>query len=301
MLGADAALGRTFGPEDESTTEPETVLLSWALWQRRYGGDRTIVGRRILINNQPGTVVGVMPAEFRLLLPPDASVPDDLQAWQPLNQADLRGGRRGQKYLRVVGRMQPDVTLDQARTEISGIASLISREFNPKGARRLFNTVGLQAEDVREVRPGLLALFGGVAILLLIACVNVASLLVARAAARTRETVLKRALGAGYGRLLRQCLVEGLLLATLGAVAGVVLARLGLTLLLTAKPESLSRISRVSIDSTVLAYTCGIALVWGLLFSLAPLTEVFRTDRAECGSPWLASCGICAIEALSKH
>jgi putative ABC transport system permease protein len=279
VLGADAAIGRTFASDDETQTAPRTILLSWALWQRRYGGDPTIVGRPIQVNGQPTTVVGVMPADFRLLLPPDAAVPDDLQAWQLLNPLSLTRGPRGQQYLRVVGRMKPGVTLEQARGDIDRVAREISREFTDySAAGRVFTTVGLHADGVRLLRPVLLALFAGVGILLLIACVNVAGLLLARAATRTRETALRVSLGAGHRRLLRQCIVEGLVLASLGAIAGVLIARGGLEILLALRPDSLSRLSAARVDVTVLVFTAGIALVWGLLFSAAPLVEVFRTD-----------------------
>jgi hypothetical protein len=168
VLGADAALGRTFIADDEQQAQapPRAILLSWATWQRRFGGDPAIVGARIQVNDQPMTVVGVMQAGFRLLMPPDASVPDDLQAWLLVNPGALTRGPRGQHSLRVVGRMKPGVTSAQAKREVDGIAGQISREFAEYGsAGRVFNTVALQADDVRLARPVLLALFGGVAIL----------------------------------------------------------------------------------------------------------------------------------------
>src|SRR6185295_3620069 len=282
VLGADAALGRTFVADDESQAAPRTILLSWATWQRRFGGDPAIVGRRVQVNGQPTTVVGVMPAGFRLLMPPDASVPDDLQAWQLLNPGVPTRAPRGQHFLRVVGRMREGVTVEQARREIESIAAQISREYADYGAAgRVYNTVGLQSDGVQQIRPVLLALFGGVAILLMIACVNVASLLVARAASRTRETALRMSLGAGYGRLVRQCLVEGLLLAGLGASAGLVAGRRGLQFLLALRPASLERLGTARIDPAVLAFTVAIAGIWGVLFSLAPVAEVFRASLAE--------------------
>src|SRR3954468_869273 len=281
VLGAAPSLGRTFIADDEQQAQapPRAILLSWATFQRRFGGDASIVGRRILVNNQPNTVIGVMPAGFRLMMPPDASVPDDLQAYQVLNPIVYTRAPRGQHYLRVVGRMRPGVTAAQARCEIDGITAQISREFAEYGAAgRVYTTVPLQADSVRQLRPVLLALFGGVAILLLIACVNVAGLLVARAAARRRETALRLSLGAGYGRLIRQCLVEGLLLAALGATAGLLVGEWGLQFLLALRPQSLERLGSARIDVMVLAFTAGTAALWGVLFSLAPLAEVFRTS-----------------------
>ena len=280
VLGADAALGRTFATDDEQQAQapPRAILLSWATWQRRFGGDRTIVGRAVRVNGLPNTVIGVMPAGFRLFMPPDASVPDDLQAWQLLNPIAFTRAPRGQHYLRVVGRMKAGVTLEQAKREVDAVAAQLSREHAEYGAAgRVFDTVGLQRDGVRLLRPVLLALFAGVAVLLLIACVNVASLLVARAAARAHETALRMSLGAGYGRLARQCLVEGLLLASLGASAGVMTGRWALHALLTLRPDSLERLGTARIDPMVLLFTAAMSGVWGVLFSLAPVAEVLRT------------------------
>ncbi|HZP48950.1 MAG TPA: ABC transporter permease [Vicinamibacterales bacterium] len=279
LLGADAAVGRTFAADDESTDAPRAIVLSHALWQRRYGADPSLVGRAIRINGQTTTVVGVMPAEFRLLMPPDAAVPDDLQAFVLLNPQALTNGPRGQQFLRVVGRMKRGVTLDEARRDVDAVAAQISREFTSYGANgRRFTIVGLQEDDVREIRPVLLALFGGVGILLLLACVNVAGLLVARTAARTRETALRLSLGASRSRLLRQCLGEGLALASLGAAAGLATGWAGLRLLLALRPAPLHLLDAASIDGAVLAFTMATSVAWGVLFSLAPLVELLRAD-----------------------
>ena len=279
LLGVDAALGRTFAVDDESTAAPRTIVLGHALWQRRFGSDRAIVGRAIRVNGQTTTVVGVLPAGFRLLMPPDSAVPDDLQAFTLLNPQALMRGPRGQQYLRVVGRMKPGVTLDQARQDIGRIAAAISREHTDYGANgRVFTTVGLHEDDVRVIKPVLLALFGGVAILLLIACVNVASLLLARAAARTRETAVRASLGASRARLLRQCLVEGITLGGIGAAAGVATGWAALRLLLAFRPDPLSRLDAAHIDGRVLALTIATSFVWGVLCSLAPMLQLLRTD-----------------------
>ena len=278
VLGADAALGRTFREEDARPGAPPTILLSWPLFERRYGADASLVGKQILVNDRPTTVVGVMPRTFRLLLPPDSSVPDDLQAWQPFPVAMTRGPR-GQQFLRVVGRMRPGVTLAQSREDIDGVASAISHAFTEYGASgRQFVTVALHADDVREIRPALLALFAGVGILLVIACVNVANLLIARAAARRPEIALRLALGAARSRIMRQCLAEGLVLAVLGAVAGLAAGWAVLRVLIAARPDALSRIELASIDMPVALFTFGTALVWGALVSMAPFTEIFRSD-----------------------
>ena len=277
VLGAVPKYGRTFRDGDDAPRAPSTVVLSAALWRRRFGGDPAIVGRRILYDGEPATVIGVMPDSFRLLLPPDSAVPDDLQAFATF-WPNMTDDPRGQQFLRVVGRLKPGVTLAQGKNEVDAVARQISREFPDYGsAGRRFDAVGLQADGVREVRPTLLALFGGVGILLLLTCVNVAGLLAARAASRREEIALRIALGAGRGRLFRQCLAEGLVLAFLGTAAGVVVAKVVLAVLFAARPESLQRIGSARIDGRVLAFTAATAILWGILLSLAPLAEVRRT------------------------
>ena len=280
ILGASPALGRGFQPQDAVPGAHPAILLGWALFERRYGGDPAIVGRQILVNDRPTSVIGVMPKAFRLLLPPDASVPDDLQAWTPFG-AGVERGPRGQQFLRVVGRMKPGVAVATARDEIAAIARRISSEFPEyAGDARMFTTVALQRDDVRELRPALLALFAGIGILLIIACVNVASLLIARAVARTKEMALRLALGASRGRLLRQCLAEGLVLAALGAAGGAATGIVLLNALVALRPVSLSRIDLSRFDPAVAAFIFAVALLWGLLFSLAPMLEIFKADLA---------------------
>jgi predicted permease len=280
VLGAAPALGRTFAAGDAVPGARPAILIGWPLFQRRFGGDPSVVGRQILVNDRPATVVGVMPASFRLLLPPDASVPDDLQAWTPF-PAGMVTGPRGQQFLRVVGRMRGGVTVAAARADVDQIASRISREFTEYGAAgRIFTTVALRQDSVRDVRPALLALFGGVAMLLAMACLNIAGLLIARAVSRSSETVLRLALGAGRGRLVRQSIAEGALLALLGAAVGLPVGWVALRALVALRPEALSRIDLARFDWSVVAFTAGTALVWGFLLALAPLAEVFRADLA---------------------
>lgn len=278
VLGADAAIGRTFGDQDEAPG-PSSILLSWPVFERRYGGDRSIVGRTIQVNGQPQMVIGVMPREFRLMLPADSSVPDGLQAWTPVRSAALARAPRGQQYLRVVARMKPRVTVDEARAQVTSIAAAISREFAEYGAAgRQLTTVALQADSVREIRPSLLVLFAGVGVLALIACVNVANLLVARAAERRREAALRAALGASASRLVREALAEGALIAALGAVCGVVVGRGLLAALLALRPAGLDRLAVAHVDWRVLLFACAVAAVGGVIFSLAPLRDLLRAN-----------------------
>ena len=275
MLGAQPAFGRTFREEDGKPGAGPSILLGWDLFTARYGGDPSIVGRQILVDDEPTMVIGVMPRAFRLMLPLDSGVPDHLQVWQPF-WPEFEIGPRGNQFMRVVGRMRPGVTIAQARADVDAVASRIRGEM---GTARAFTTVGLQADDTREFRGPLLSLFAGVGILLTIACVNVGGLLIARAASRGKETAVRLALGANRRRLLRQSLVEGLLLAALGAAAGFAAAYAALKVLLALAPEPLGRLALSDVDATVCFYTATIAVIWGVLFSLAPVAEVFRTSR----------------------
>jgi predicted permease len=278
VLGADALLGRTFEVGDDGQDVEPRLLLSGALWKRRYGGDPSLVGRRILAGGRPTTVIGVMPESFRLLLPADAAIPDDQQAWLLLNRNALRGPRQ-QQFLRVVGRLKPGVSLSEGQHEVAAISRQVGREFTQYGPDGpTFYGVGLQEDATREVRPALLALFAAVCLLLTIGCVNVAGLLVTRAAGRYRETAVRLAIGAGRGRLFRQYLTEGLLLSMAGGVTAMFVAQGMLATLLAVRPASLSRLDLTQLDLRVFAFAAGISILWGVLFSLAPLAQVFRTQ-----------------------
>jgi predicted permease len=281
LLGAEAALGRTFQLEDDAVGAPTTILLSAPVWRRRYGSDPQIVGRRIDVNGRPTIVVGVMPDGFRLMMPPDAAVPDDLEAFQPLNRR-YPEGPRGQRYLRVVGRMRPGVAVADAQADVARVGREISAAHAFYGAAgRQFETVPLHADATRDVRRPLLALSIGVGILLVIACVNVGSLLVARASARARETAVKAALGASAGRLVRQHLVESLVLGTLGAGIGLVVGRWGLAALQAATPDALSRLRVAAVDVPVAAVCVAVLLLWMLALAAAPASEALRVGVAR--------------------
>ncbi len=281
LLGAEAAHGRTFQTDDDAVAAPTTILLSDAVWQRRYGGDPGIVGRRIDVNGRPTIVVGVMPAAFRLMMPPDAAVPDDLEAWQPLNRR-FPEGPRGQRYLRVIGRMRPGVAVADAQADIARVGREISAAHAFYGvAGRQFETVPLHLDATRDVRRPLLALSIGVAILLLIACVNVGSLLVARASARARETAVKAALGASAGRLVRQHVVESLVLASFGAGLGLLLGRWGLAALQAATPEALGRLRVAALDVPVAVVCVTVMALWMVALAAAPASEALRVGVAR--------------------
>jgi predicted permease len=278
LLGVEPAVGGLFAPAHEGDGAPPTILLSWALWQRRFGGDPTVVGRTIDVNHAPAKVVGVLPTGFRLLLPATAGIPDSVEAYQPFPW-DFAKGPRGQKYLRVMGRMKPGVRLEEAGHDVRSVAAQIGRDF-PEYARRapVFETVSLEADARRDVRAPLWIVTAGVVLLLVVAAVNVLGVLAARAAARRREIAVRVALGAGLTRILRLSVAEGLTLAVVGAVLGTLVGRALLAGLLVRQPTALRRLADASIDWSVLALTSGLAIVWGGLFALAPLGVYLRAD-----------------------
>jgi len=278
LLGAKPALGRTFADDDAPAGLPTSILLSAAVWQRRYGSDPRIVGKRIDVNGRPMIVIGVMPIEFRLMMAPDSAVPDDLEAWVPFNRHFVEGPR-GQRYLRVVGRMRDGVSLADARADVGRVGREISAANAFYGAAgRQFDMQPLHAESTRDVRWPLLVLSAGVAILLLIACVNVGSLLVTRAAARGHEFAVRSALGAGTARILRQHLTESLLLGASGAAAGVALGYVGLEVLLMVTPASLGRVRLATVNLPVIAVSTATVIAWMTLLALAPAREAFRNS-----------------------
>ncbi|MEZ5316441.1 MAG: ABC transporter permease [Vicinamibacterales bacterium] len=275
VLGAQPVLGRVLGPDDFGQTVTP-VLLSHALWLSSFGGDPGVVGRAVTLNDRPARVIGVMGAEFRLLFPPDAAVPEDLQAWVP-GGARLAAQPRGQQYLRVIGRLAPGARADEgvAQVEATG-ASIIAANPGSYTPGSRFYAVPMQEDAVRPIRGALLALFGGVLILLVIACVNIAGLLVVRAVSRRPEIALRRALGASAGRLFRQCLVEGLLLSCAGGLLGLAAARGALLVLTSLAPSGLPRVRTADLDPGVLGFCAAAVLVWGLAFSLMPWLDAWR-------------------------
>ena len=275
-LGADAQLGRTFGPEDESQGAPAAILLSSAVWRRRYASNPSVVGTRILVNGRPTTIIGVMPDRFRLLLPTDAAIPDDQEAWLLLGRGSLRGSRQ-QQFVRVIGRMKPGVRLADAQSEVAAIGRQIGKEFTEYGPEgRTFFAVGLQDDATREVRPALYGLFFAVTLLLTIGCVNVSGLLVSRAIVRQQETAVRVALGADKTRLFLQSLAEGLLFSTCGGILGFVLAKGMLTGLVMLRPDALSRLDGAVLNLRVFAFACAAATLTGLVFASAPLAQLVR-------------------------
>ena len=278
-LGAVPMIGRTFTAQEDLPQGPRLVVLSYGLWNRRYSRDASIVGRSVLINGTSYEVVGIMPPGF--LLPTDFRNPEPTQLWMPL-QMDPASTDHGSHGLYAASRLAPGATVPQAADELHGIARAMTNE-GLYPVQMEFDTVVLSLTDevVGSVRLSIWLLFGAVGFLLLIACANVANLLLARAEARQREIAVRSALGAGGLRVLRQLLTESFVLASASAVVGLALAYGAVRLVAWWNPASIPRVAGVSLDWRVLLFTGVVALVTSVIFSLAPALRAMRVDLTE--------------------
>jgi putative ABC transport system permease protein len=268
LLGVKPVLGRNFVP-DEDKPGTKVALLNETLWKRRFGSDPGVIGRSVSLNGEPYTVVGVLPSSVRL--PAFGNWRD--QVWVPLAFPAEEAAARGSHFLEIIGRMKPGVTLAQARAEMETIAARLAQQY-PEHNTRIGAVVNpLHEEIVGDMKPALLILLGAVAFVLLIACANVANLLLARAAARQKEIALRLALGADRARLTKQLLVESVMLSMLGGVVGLALAYAGLRVLTRFIPADVAHAEMISIDGKVLVFTLLVALVTGLVFGLAPASQ----------------------------
>jgi len=275
VLGIEPALGRVFGADEDVDGSDDVVVLSHGLWERRFGSDRSIVGGTVELDGRPIRVLGVMPAGFAF---PDR----DIQAWIPAGIDPANPPGRASHFAFIVGRMRPGVTLAQATDELSALEDRWeadealghnwSRDGHPAFIRPLHEQL------VGDVRRSLVVMLGAVGIVLLIACANVANLLLVRGEGRLREVSIRAAMGAGRGRIVRQLLTESVIVAALGGLAGLSLARLGLGALLALAPADLPRTDAIGLNGTVLGFSAGVALLSGLLFGLAPALQTLRLD-----------------------
>src|SRR6266513_619265 len=267
LLGVPALLGRSFVPDDRPGTH--VVLLSYRLWQRRFGSDPSIIGRAVTLNGENYTVIGVM--QRGVQLPGYGNWNDEL--WVQINFTNEETTERGNHFLDVIARIKPGITLSQAQAEMETIAARLAKEY-PKYNTQIGATVTpLHEEIVGDIKPALLVLLGAVAFVLLIACANVANLLLARAAVRQKEIALRLALGAGRARLIRQFLTESVLLAALCGGIGLLLAVVGLSVLKRFIPPNISQAQAITIDAKVLIFTVLVSILTGLIFGLAPATQ----------------------------
>ncbi|HEX7252456.1 MAG TPA: ABC transporter permease [Thermoanaerobaculia bacterium] len=281
VLGVSPQLGRVFAASEEGPGSPRVLVMSDGLWRRRFGADRSIVGKTIRLDGQACQVIGIMPAGFELIFPGDASVPSDIALWVPFRD-DIAALPRDLSYLRMTARLGSQVRLGAAQAEVSAIAAALRSEFQEYAKQGLdLDLVPLHRDVARDIRPILLALFGGVAMVTLIACANVANLLLARATSRGKEVALRSALGASRSRLTRQLLTESILLALLGGALGAAIGGGGLRLLLAIRPAGLARIDGAGLHPVVLAVTLFTSVGTGLLCGLAPVFALSRREPAE--------------------
>jgi predicted permease len=273
MLGARPQIGRDFLSEEDQPGRDNVVIISHGVWQRRFGGNPNIINQAITLSGRSYTVIGVMPATFRF---GDSGA----EFWKPMAFTAGQAQQRD-RYLEVIGRLRPDVALDQARLEMGMIADRLAKQYPDSNAGWNVTLMPLLEYAVKDVKLALLSLLGAVAFVLLIACVNIANLLLARSAAREKEIAVRASLGASRARIARQLLTESLLLALFGGAAGLALASWGMDLLLSLAPEDLPRLSDVSLDSRALVFTYALTLLVGLGFGLFPALQSSRPNLNE--------------------
>jgi predicted permease len=286
-LGAQPVLGRNFTPGEDIVGGPRVAIILHSLWQRAFGGQAGIIGKEIMIDSRPFNIVGVMPQGYAF--PPGSN--DPAEVWTPFQFDPANPGGRSNHFLNLIGKLKPGTTLDQSRSEMEMLMAgwksegrsrhLLQPNFHPV---LMFS---LHEDVVGGAKSAVLMLLGAVAFVLLIACANVASLLLARAEARHREFAVRLALGAGRGRMLRQFLTEGMILVLLGAACGVSLAQGGLKMIMAAAPDSVPRTGEIRIDLLVLAFTLGVSTLAVFIFALAPMAQLRERNLTE----WLHGSG----------
>jgi putative ABC transport system permease protein len=292
LLSVNALTGRTFLPTEEARGSERVALLGYALWQRVYGADEKLVGRQIKLSDHPFTVVGILPPGFKF---PFGLEKAEVWTTNSILSAGMMG--RGARNFNAIARLKPGISLERAQTEMAGIAGRLERE-NPVMNRNLGVLLVPAHRDLTgDLSFTLWLLSGAVAFVLLIACANVANLLLARALARRKELAIRAALGAGRWRIARQLLTESLLLSLASGALGLLLAAWGIPLLLAISPQNLPRINAIELNSYVLGFTLLISILTGVLFGLAPALKVSRpnlietlkdkTSGAGAGGSWL--------------
>ncbi len=281
VFAMSAAMGRTFNRDTDTASNEPLVVISHTLWLQQFASDRQIAGRRLRVDGVPHTVVGVMPQSF--------DFPEGARAWLlsakpvPLPPIDVPGdllSNRDVHYFQVIARLKPEVTPEIARADLQTVADDLARRFPESNGGRGISLRPLSDTLVEDVRLALLLLLGAVGVVLLIACANIASLLLARASGRTRELAIRAALGAARGRLVRQLITESLILGGAGGVAGLLLGYWAIALLLTILPDGIPRAAQIELDARVALITIAAAFVSALLFGAIPALQASRADAA---------------------
>jgi putative ABC transport system permease protein len=273
VLGVKPFLGRTFSKDEDRPGNERVVVLSYRFWREHFGSNPGIVGHTISLNEKPYTVLGVMPAQFQL--------PQTAKLWAPIAFSDEQKTYRGNTTIEAIGRLKPDISLDQAKADLHTVASALEKEYPQYNRAKDITAIPLHEFLVGDTRPVLLMLGAAVGFVLLIACGNLANLLIANASTRTREFAVRTALGASRSRLLRQLMTESLTLSLIGGVIGTLLSLWVLPTLKSMAPAQLPRIAEIGLDWRVLLFTFGISVLTGLLFGLAPALGFSRTNLQQ--------------------
>jgi len=300
LLGVPPMLGRTINPEDDRTNGPALAVISYDLWRKQFGADKEIIGRTVRLDEKPYTVIGIMPASFRF---PFETVPESSRAdlWVPMDFSQAELSARAVSYDdRMIARVKDGVSLDQAAGDVRRVASEMMSEHSDiyAGKMKLSTRVSpLIEETVEKVRPALITLLGAVGFVLLIACANVANLMLARSSQRSRELAVRSAVGASTGRLMRQVLTESSLLGLLGGSLGCALAFLLVQFIAAHHPNQVPRLADLHVDTTVLVFALFVSVLTGLLFGLLPALRAARIDLNQS----LKDSGRSGGEGKEKH
>lgn len=276
VLSVSPVLGRTFNAEEDQPGRERVVVLSHRLWQRRFGGDAGVVGQQVTFDGESYTIIGVMPADFQFA--PFWATRAEL--WSPLNLT-ARANDRGGQSLRVFAHLKPDVTRAMAQAEVATIFRRLEQEHPEPNKGLTIAVEPLHEQVVGKTRPALMILLGAVSFVLLIACANVANLMLARATSRQKEIALRTALGASSARIARQLLTESVVIALIGGVFGLLLSIAGMRALLALGPDSLPRLQTIGLDLPTLGVTFGLSVITGLLFGLAPVLQTRKWNWRE--------------------